>query len=189
MLEFSEHLTSVEVFDLSQNTLTEFTADIRFDNLNSRRNLRLKKSKVNHILENNSFKCICECLPFYFWLSKTSIIVHLLNSDQCTFDDGQTAKLRNVSTVVKNFCLCRTSDLTILEHEFSVFFIININITIWTLAYRFKHTLKYWWLKMRMNRQSLGNNISKKLRISCFCVLPKARRHLGQESIVSQFGK
>ena len=95
MLEFSEHLTSVEVLDLSQNTLTDFTADIsnlhnlvklgsrvtqKLENLN-KRSLRLKKSKVNLILENNSFKCICECLSFYFWLSKTLVTAHLLNSD------------------------------------------------------------------------------------------------------------
>ena len=110
LTEFSADIGNLHNFvklDLSKNALPYLQRKVteRLENLN-RRSLRLKKSKVNLILENNSFKCICECLPLYFWLGKTSVTVHLLNSDLCTFHDGQTTKLRNVSTIVKNFKAC-----------------------------------------------------------------------------------
>ena len=98
LLEFTEPAVTLEELDLSHNTILQFNVDVRkLSNLASldlshnglkcldseatrtlqfMHNARIKQGKKTsmHIyLNNNDFKCNCECLDFYKWLNKTLI--------------------------------------------------------------------------------------------------------------------
>ena len=83
-----------------------------------------------------------------------------LDSYQCTFDNGRKVSLSNLHLIVELLnSECLLIDWTLLvKTTISMLFLYSL-ILIATLLFRFRHTLRYIWLKHKMHRLHLERHI------------------------------
>ena len=170
-LAFVEPLTTLHHLDLSYNMITEFNADmgnlvnlshldLSYNPLNclqkkvmrqleeiSWERKQKNESILRVILQNIDFKCDCNCMDFYEWLARRHHVdVIIGRNDHCSYDDGRTSSLQNISIIVRNLkqygqIKNRNSGTSAYPYVGTICWFLLV--TIGTTLYRFRHTIKY----------------------------------------------
>ena len=120
-------------------------------------------------LKLNPLRCSCKCLSFYQWLKHTKVRVHRYWNYTCTFDDGHIAELNNIGEIIRRLNQhCTIYNFDFLMNMFKIFGAVNSLTVIFTILYRLRHFLKYYWLRIRMQRQLLRKALKKEYRFDAF---------------------
>ena len=160
-----DHLIDLKFLDISHNKiLCLYTSSLR--DLNQIIHYTPGKRNVSSVLEinlsDNPLRCVCSCLEFYQWMRNVRHYITFTNleSYQCTFDNGRKVSLSNLHLIVELLnSECLFIDWTLLvKTTISMLFLYSL-ILIATLLFRFRHTLRYIWLKHKMHRLHLERHI------------------------------
>ena len=160
-------LQNLQLINLASNELPYLRREVfqQLENLNEVRK-KASKSAIQLVLDENAFRCDCLSLDFYKWLKKTSINITWNQEDCCVFDDDQVVGLNDISRIISDLNeLCMPTGHPFLTKSFSMVYAI---ITFTTVGYRFRHTVKYWWLKTRINRQALSRVFQRNYEYHAF---------------------
>ena len=159
------HLTDLRFIDLTHNKI-QCLYTSRMRDINKIIHYTPGRRNVSKIFEmnlyHNTLRCSCFCLQFYQWIRKVHTFITFtdINSYQCTFDNGQQVNLSNINLIVdalQSHCVsidwtpAQTAMITIL---FTYGFIFTV-----TTIFRFRHTLRYIWLKHKMHREILESQL------------------------------
>ncbi len=163
--------------DLSDNMMTclpkSFTESL--DNANLKR-FNTTQPQIQLDLSKNQFPCTCTCLSFYRWLLYTN--VNLINQNEyfCLNDKAE----QNISSMgepalrqLKKDCAIYHDSLSALESLMTIVLTYGV-ITIVTVGYRWRHTLHYLYLRMRMNRQKIAAILTPEYKYHAFVSCDRA---------------
>ena len=160
-----KHMKSLHLLDVSANKIPcLFIPQIR--DINEIINYRPGKKNVSKefIIDFtfNPLQCNCQCLDFYKWIKKVRnhITFKNLNHYHCMFANGNQVSLSQMEVIIKTLksqCISTDWSPVIVELSFLVSFYLFI--TVAATLFRFRHTLKYIWLKHKMHREYLENHI------------------------------
>ncbi len=106
---------------------------------------------INVDLTGNPLLCSCECLPFFQWLATTKVLLVGMAAYTCAFNDGKVMTLRELNTIIIKLEAKCYNTLWLELNVAGILFAYSL-ITLVTMTWRFRHEVKYSWLKMRMNR-------------------------------------
>ena len=180
-LRHLEYLTNLKVLDLSHNRFQNFTLSLNsFTSLTklnlSYNNLRclsqktmselttlqkLHSSFIEIDLTGNLLSCNCECYTFFQWMSKTKVILTSSNTYQCVFGNGRKEILSSIQSVISElFSQCYSSRW--LEIYIGTEALVLVLITVFCLAYRMRHEIRYMYLRIKLNRQKLALLLNQK---------------------------
>ena len=154
------HLNGLSLLDLSHNKIQcLYTSTMR--DINTIIRYTPGKQNVSKVFElnlsHNPLRCSCSCLEFYQWIRnvRTYIAFTNLNSYHCTFDNGQKEKLSHLDLVVEKLQYqCVSIDWTPVQTTVITILFNYILILTTTTLFRFRHTMRYIWLKYKMHRVS-----------------------------------
>ena len=180
-LEFLAPLKNLTFLDLSHNNLLQFDIplDTRFllfldlsdnmmtclpssitellDNANMKR-VNTTQPPIELDLSQNQFPCICTCLPFYRWLLSTNVQLDSQSEYFCLNDKVE----KNISSMgepalrkLTKDCAIYYDSLSVLESVVAMLMTYGA-ITVLTVGYRWRHTLHYLFLRLRMDRQKIA---------------------------------
>ena len=164
-------LTRLEKLDLSSNGFHNFSLDLsnmtKLQKLDlSNNNIQcLSKSTIvqlnqirktgNHLqinLSHNSLSCTCECLHFFLWISKSKLQFLGRSSYKCTFKEGKRVPLNRLSFVISELeSQCYGAEW--FEWCIGVQVFSYVMITVFCLLHRRRHDIRYFFLKLKLNRQ------------------------------------
>ena len=176
-------LTNLKVLDLSLNMLHNFSLEL--NNLNNLLNLKLDNNNLRYLsrkttkqldrlqsyrqnssclkvdLSGNLFSCLCPYLDFIHWMTETAVV--LINKEyyQCEFNDGVTTNMHNIQLVIAKLesqCYSSTWLKLYVGSQCLVYFLISVI----SLMYRFRHDIRYLFLKLKLNRHKLRNILNPK---------------------------
>ena len=165
-------LTRLEKLDLSSNGFHDFSLDLsNMTNLQkldlSNNNIQcLSKSTIRQLnqikksnpiqidLSVNTLSCTCQCLHFYLWLPMSGIDFLSLGTYECTFQSGEKMPLSQLAFIIAKL------ESQCYETEWLYWCIgaklcTNTLITLFCLLYRRRHDIRYFFLKLKLNRQRL----------------------------------
>ena len=159
------HLLNLKFLDFSYNkipclynsTLRDINTIIGYTPI--QRNVS-KTLELN--LVYNPLSCSCACLEFYQWMRNVRPYVTFtdLESYQCTFDNKHKVSMSDLNFIVTTLnSQCLKPDWSLVIRLSAAVTIIYITITVVTTLYRFRHTLRYIWLKYKMHRLYLERHI------------------------------
>ena len=169
------HLNGLSLLDLSHNKIQcLYTSTMR--DINTIIHYTPGKQNVSKVFElnlsHNPLRCSCSCLEFYQWMRnvRTYIAFTHLNSYHCTFDNGQKEKLSHLDLVVEKLQYqCVSIDWTPVQTTVITILFNYILILTTTTLFRFRHTMRYIWLKYKMHREYLERHIvDPKYRFDAF---------------------
>ena len=175
-----EVLTRLEKLDLSSNGFHNFSLDLsnmtKLQKLDlSNNNIQcLSKSTIvqlnqirkagNHLqidLSGNALSCTCECLHFFLWMPKSGLDFLSNKTYECTFKDRKKVPLNRLSIIIAELeSQCYGTDW--LQWSIGVEIFVHILITVFCLLYRRRHDIRYFFLKLKLNRQRLTEMYNKK---------------------------
>ena len=166
------HLKDLSLLDISHNWIhCLYTSEIR--DINVIIHHRLRRGKVFELnLSHNPLLCSCSCLQFYLWMRKarTYIAFTDLNSYRCTFYNGRKANLSDLNLIVdilRSQCLSIDWSL-VIKTTTAILILYSLTAAV-TTSFRFRHSLRYIWLKHKMHRQYLERHIlDPKYRFDAF---------------------
>ena len=171
-----EKLTNLTFLDLSYNGFQNFTLNLRsFTSLTklnlSFNNLRclsqkttseltyLQKLHAWHIeidLTGNLLSCSCECYSFFQWISTTEVVLTNNNTYQCLFDGTEGKEtLSSLESIIYNLSYRCYSSIWI-EIYIGTEALVLVLITVFCLAYRMRHEIRYMYLRIKLHRQKLA---------------------------------
>ena len=175
------NLSNLKTLDLSSNTLLNFSLDLTnmgnliklnltnnnlrylckrlIFQLNELQARKLNNSTVEVDLSGNLLSCTCAYIYFFHWMAKTNIMV---NQQQylCEFDGGRIQKLHKLQTIIEILdkqCYSVTWMKLCVGLEVLYFTLV----TVFTFLYRIRHTIKYYLLKIKLNRHLLRAHLKK----------------------------
>ncbi len=141
-------------------------------------NTQLNKNNVTLDLSKNQFPCTCKCLPFFLWISRTTI--HLRNKENyfCVdhFETNMISKIDEL--VVKTLAeKCIHDGPSTTMFSFMAMLFTYTIITLVTVGYRWRHTIHYFYLRIRMNRQKISAILTPEYKYHGFisCDRPGAK--------------
>ena len=159
------HLKNLNFLDLSDNKIRCLYSSRLWD-INTiigytpgRRNPS-RTFEIN--LSHNDLRCSCSCLEFYQWMKNVRHYVTFtdLKSYQCTFDNGQKKVLSDFNSIANILhSECVSTDWSSLIRTTTIVIIVYMFIRLATASFRFRHSLRYIWLKHRMHREYLERQI------------------------------
>ena len=177
------NLSNLRTLDLSSNILHNFSLDLtNMDNLvklnlshNNLKHLserltlqlnelqarKLNFSSVQVDLSGNLLSCTCTYLYFFHWMAKTSVLMVNQAEYQCEFDDGSVQKLYKLQNVIETLEKQCFSD-TWLKLYIGLQILYFTLVTLCSVLYRFRHTIKYYLLKCKLNRHLLRAHLNKR---------------------------
>ena len=176
-LDISLQMDFLQNLDLSDNMLTclpqSFTKSLDEANL---KRLNTTQPAIQVDLSKNQFPCSCSCLPFYRWLLSTS--VELINELEYFCLDDKVEK--NISSMdepilrqLTTNCAIYHDALSALESFLTIILTYAV-ITIVTVGYRWRHTLHYFYLRMRMDRQKIADILTPEYKFHGFVSCDRA---------------
>ena len=176
-------LSNLRTLDLSSNILHNFSLDLtNMDNLIklnlSNNNIKylsklltlqlselqakkLNRSSVEVDLSGNLLSCKCTYIYFFHWMAKTSVLMVNRAEYQCEFDDGRILKLYRLQNVIETLekqcysnawlelCVCLQTVYLCL-------------VTLVSVLYRFRRTINYCMLKVKLNRYLLRSHLNER---------------------------
>ena len=160
-----QHLMTLKFLDLSYNkipclyssTLRDINTIIGYTPV--RRNVS-KTVEINLIY--NPLQCSCSCLEFFQWMKNVRYYITFtdLKSYQCTFDNKRKVSMSDLNFIVDTLnSQCLITDWSLVIRFSAAITIVYMFITVVTTFFRFRHTLRYIWLKYKMHRQYLERHI------------------------------
>ena len=177
------NLSNLKTLDLSSNTLLNFSLDL--SNLDSLIRLNLSNNNIKHLSEKltlqlnelqttkinhssvevdisgNLLSCTCAYLYFFHWMTKTNILMVNREHYQCQFEDGsihQLHKLQNIIGTLEKQCYSDTWLKLCVGLQILYFTLVML----FSVLYRIRHTIKYYILKIRLNRHLLRAHLHKR---------------------------
>ena len=123
-------------------------------------------------LSHNPLRCSCSCLEFYQWMRTVHKYVNFtdFHSYQCTFDDEKLVNLSDLNLIVdilRFHCVPRDWS-PMRKATFTIFIVFTLILTA-TTSFRFRHTLRYHWLKHKVHREYLERHVlNQKYRFDAF---------------------
>ena len=160
-----DHLIDLKFLDLSHNKIhCLYTSSVR--DFNQIIHYTPGKRNVSSVLEinlsDNPLRCSCLCIEFYERMRNVRHYITFTNleSYQCTFDNGRKANMSNLHVIVDIlYSQCVSTDwLLVIKIVTTMLFLYSLILTA-TMLFRFRHTLRYIWLKHRMQRLYLERHI------------------------------
>ena len=169
------HLMTLKFLDLSVNKIPCLYSSILRD-INTiigytpvRRNVS-KTLEINLIY--NPLQCSCSCLEFYQWMRNVRYYITFtdLKSYQCTFDNKRKVSVSDLNFIVDTLnAQCLKTDWSLVIRLSAAVTIVYTLITVVTTLHRFRHTVRYIWLKYKMHREYLERHIlDPKYRFDAF---------------------
>ena len=169
------HLMDLNLLDISHNKIQCLYASEMRDisaiihHTPGRRNV----SKVFELnLSHNPLRYSCSCLEFYLWIRNVRPYITFthFNSYQCTFDNGNTTNLSDLNSIVNILhSQCVSTDWYPAVTMTTAILILYSIILATTTSFRFRHSLRYIWLKHKMHREYLERHIlDPKCRFDAF---------------------
>ena len=177
------NLSNLKFLDLSSNMLHNFSLDL--NNLSSLVKLKLENNNLKYLsqgttkqldklqasrqnssclevdLSGNVFSCLCPDLYFLNWMTKTKIVLLNKENYQCEFNDGVTTNMHNIQLVIAKLesqCYSYIWLKVYISSQCLVYFLISVI----SLLYRFRHDIRYLFLKLKLNRHKLRNLLNPK---------------------------
>ena len=160
-----DHLIDLKFLDLSQNKIQcLYTSTLR--GINTIIGYTPGKQNVSRNLEmdlsDNPLRCSCLCIEFYEWMRNVRLYITFTNleSYQCTFDNGRKVSLSNLHVIVDilHYQCVSTDWVLVIKIVTTMLFLYCLILTA-TMLFRFRHTLRYIWLKHKMHRLYLERHI------------------------------
>ena len=144
-------MTMLKKLDLSSNNLSYLLKNtiLQLEYLQSQ-----KREAIEVDLSGNTLSCKCGQLDFLGWMLKTSVSLVNRKNYTCVLDGKMTIKLNNLKHTLDNLqkqCFGRTWVHVFVISEIAIYF----SITSLCLLYRIRHTIKYFLLRLRLNRHKL----------------------------------
>ena len=112
-------------------------------------------------MSGNPFSCSCDCIHFFKWLARTDVSFVNIRSYQCVFHNDEKIDLNRLSyVIIKLESQCYGTE----------WFQINIGavgtayflILLFTMMYRLRHYIWFFFAKMRLKRQMLRPILNKR---------------------------
>ena len=177
------NLSNLKFLDLSSNLLHNFSLDL--NNLRNLVKLKLENNNLKYLshgttkqldkiqasrqnssclevdLSGNVFSCLCPYLNFLNWMTKTNIVLLNKKHYQCEFNDGVTTNMHNIQLVIAKLesqCYSYIWFKFYISSQCLVYFLISMI----SLLYRFRHDIRYLFLKLKLNRHKLRNLLNPK---------------------------
>ena len=166
-------LTRLQKLDLSSNGLHNFSLDLtNMTNLQrldlSNNNIQcLSKSTIQQLnqirnssnnvqvdLSDNSLSCTCECLHLFLWLPASEIDFLNLRTYACIFKSGKKMFLNRLSFIITELesqCYGIQWLHWCIGAEICTYTLITVS----CILYRRRHDIRYFFLKLKLNRQKL----------------------------------
>ena len=159
------HILDLNLLDLSHNSIQcLYTSSLRDINRiidYSPTKMNVSRSLVLN-LSHNPLRCSCACLEFYQWMRKVRPYITFTDFDSyhCAFDNGTTTHLSDLNLIVDILrSQCIPTDWSPVITMTTTIISIYMFIFAVTTLFRFRHTLRYIWLKHRMHRQYLERQL------------------------------
>ena len=169
------HLLHLKFLDISYNKIQcLYTSTLRDVNTiigytPAQRNVS-KSFELN--LVYNPLRCSCACLEFYQWMRNVRHYITFtdLESYQCTFDNKRKIPMSDPNFIVDTLnSQCLKTDWSLVIRLLVAVTTVYTFITIVTILFGFRHSLRYIWLKYKMHRQYLERHIlDPKYRFDAF---------------------
>ncbi len=146
----------LQFVDISQNMLSSLPKEttLKLDDTNSQR-LQNNLSAIFLDLSGNQLLCGCENKKFYLWLYNTRVHLKEANNYKCRYGlEEFSIAPENLHNVLNDFSrICQLfQDVWI---PIILTMVVYILITLGVILYRLRHTVHYFWIKMRMNRHKV----------------------------------
>ena len=144
------NMTKLQKLDLSNNNI-QCLSKSTIVQLNE-----IKKSS-NHIeidLFDNALSCTCECLHFFLWIPMSDIDFLGQRTYECIFKSGEKVLLSQLAFIITKLQLqCYGTEW--LQWCIHAEIFTYTLITLFCLMYRRRHDIRYFFLKLKLNRQRL----------------------------------
>ena len=147
-----KNFTKLRKLDLPFNKMQCLSKSTMFQ-LNKLQKLKQRHLTIHVDLSGNLFTCECECLSFFHWMTTTN--VYLLNNKtyECRFSNKRRVTLNKLSPIVAQLesdCYGLKWLNIYIASELSVYFLILVL----CFTFRNRHTLKYMYWRLGLNRQT-----------------------------------
>ena len=172
------HMINLNLLDLSYNKIP-CLYNSRMRDINTIIGYTPMRRNISSILEinlsDNPLRSRCSCLEFYQWMQKVRPYITFIkfNSYQCTFDNGQKVFLTDLNLIVETLnSQCVSTNWSLVLRTTTAIVTVYMFIILAMTLYRYRHTLRYIWLKHKMHkayveRQILDPKYSFDAFISC----------------------
>ena len=150
------HMVHLELLDLSHNNLADLSKTTRMtlDQLEGHPEYRTKEH-ISLNLDGNPLSCTCPKISFLKWLADTTVNVTNLSNYTCTFYGQKKVKISvGIHKIISDLESECTSRMWLILNTAGLSFYM-LCVTTATLWFRFRHNIRYFFLKMRMRRERL----------------------------------
>ena len=185
MIKTSHSLTSLSTLSnlMALDLLHNFSQEL--NNLNNLLNLKLDNNNLRYLsrkttkqldsfqasrqnssclevdLSGNLFSSLCPYLHFIHWITETNVVLINKENYQCEFNDGIAGNIHNIQFVIvklESQSYIYTSLKVYVALQCLVYFLISVI----SLMYRFRHDIRYLFLKLKLNRHKLRNILNRR---------------------------
>ena len=148
------NLTQISSLNLAKNNIKCFS-ESTVQQLNKILKMRNKRDSSLHIdLSGNLLSCTCECFPCLQWMMITDVVFDNMETYRGQFSNGRTENFKQLSFILSELrsqCYSIKWFYMLLSVELTIYFLISAV----CLLYRCRHDMKYFFLKMKLNRKKL----------------------------------
>ena len=148
-----QNLTELSTLNFSNNNIGCLSLSTILQ-LNKLQNQEQEPEKIEVDLSGNLLSCSCECFNFFEWMMATTVAFTDMYNYECKFDDGQKESLNELAFIVAKL-ESQCFGTRWLKICFSLQAVINFLIILVCVAYRRRHDIKYFILKIKLNRHKL----------------------------------
>ena len=148
-----QNLTELRKLNLSNNNIRCLSAST-FLQLNKLQNQKQEPGEIEVDLSGNLLSCSCECFGFFQWMMVTKVTLTDMDRYECKFDDGKKENLNKLAFIVAKLesqCFgTQWLELYVISEVLTYFLITAV-----CFSYRRRYDIKYFFLKIKLNRQKL----------------------------------
>ena len=148
-----QNMTELRKLNLSNNNIDCLSLSTVLE-VNRLQDLKQETDEIEIDLSGNLLSCSCECFDFFKWMMRTKVKLTGKKKYQYKFSDGRMKSLNKLTFVVAklDFQCFGTQWLKLC---LSLEILTYLLITAVSICYRRRYDLKYFFLKIRLNRHKL----------------------------------